>query len=192
MFKKFGLIFCWFPGSLLLLIATSFYFYSLSHPLQTNNQNGSKIAEDLQSGSIESAVLGVQIYDKRPFAVSKFLRKTALEQYSSYIVEVSDKYGIDYRFIPAIAMKESGAGRVIVNNSYNAWGFENGRTKFGSWEEAIDTVGKTIKKRYVDKGMDTPDLMMPVYAPPAVENGGGWAEAINNYFERMTGYENSL
>lgn len=189
--KRLGLIFCWFSATTLLLLFTAFYFYTYSH-LATSNITDSKVADQFESKNVEGEVLGIQIYDKRPFAVSQFLRRTALEPYSSYIVEVSDKYGIDYRFIPTIAMKESGGGNVIPNNSHNAWGFENGRTKFGSWEEAIDRVGKTLKERYIAKGLDTPNLMMPVYAPPAVANGGGWAVAINSYFEKIASYYDSI
>lgn len=190
--KKLGLLFCWFSSTIVLLLFTSFYFYSYSHPIAFSKVPSTRIAEPLEIRHVEGEVLGIQIYDKRPFAVSQFLRRTALEPYSSYLVEVSDKYGIDYRFIPAIAMKESGAGNVIPSGSYNAWGFENGRTRFGSWEEAIDRVGETLKERYIDKGLTTPDLMMPVYAPPAMENGGGWAIAINGYFEKIASYYGSL
>ena len=101
------------------------------------------------------------------------------------MVEVADKYDIDYRLIPAIAMKESGAGTAIPESSYNAWGFENGRTRFTSWETAIETVGKTLNKRYITKGMSTPDEIMPVYAPPQMETGGKWAKDINYFYTQM-------
>ncbi len=190
--KKIGLLFCWFTGTLTLLLVTSFYFYTYSHPIVATTKEPPKIAEVLPNNQFEGQVLGVEISDKRPFAVSNFLKNTPLEKYSSYIVEVSDKYDIDYRLIPAIAMKETGGGRTANENSYNAWGFENGRTKWGSWEESIDTVGKTIKKRYIDKGLTTPEQIMPVYAPPAVENGGGWAVAVRNYLEKMEAFLKSI
>ncbi len=190
--KRLGLIFCWFSVTTLLLLITSFYFYTYSHPTSTATPGDSKVADQLETKNVEGVVLGIQIYDKRPFVVSNFLKKTALEPYSSYIVEVSDKYGLDYRFVPAIAMKESGGGNKIPNESFNAWGFENGRTRFGSWEEAIDRVAKTLKERYIAKGLTTPDLIMPVYAPPAVENGGGWATAINSYFDKMDNFRASF
>ncbi|MBI3342348.1 glucosaminidase domain-containing protein [Candidatus Curtissbacteria bacterium] len=190
--KKLALLFCWFSATLILLLFTSFYFYSNSHPITFSSVPGTKIAEQLETRNVEGQVLGIQIYDKRPFAVSTFLHKTILEQYSTYIVEVSDKYSIDYRLIAAIAMKESGGGNKAPSDSYNAWGFENGRTHWGSWEEAIDKVGKTLKTKYIDKGLNTPDLIMPVYAPPAVENGGGWAIAINDYLNKMESIYKSL
>lgn len=190
--KKLGLVLCWLTGTLALLLITSFYFYTYSHPLTISQQHPTKIAEELPENHFQDQVLGVQITDKRAYTVSNFLKKTPLEPYSSYIVETSDKYGIDYRLIPAIAVKETGGGRTANEDSYNAWGFENGRTKWGSWEEAIDTVAKTLKTRYIDKGYTTPDEIMPIYAPPAVENGGGWAIAINSYFLYMDEFLESL
>lgn len=189
--KRLGLIFCWFSATTLLLLFTSFYFYSYSHPKSSAIVN-SKVADQLESKNVDGEVLGIQIYDKRPFVLSNFLKKTPLEPYSSYLVEVADKYDVDYRLVPAISMKESGGGNMAPNESFNAWGFENGRTKFGSWEEAIDKVTKTLKERYIAKGLTTPDLMMPVYAPPAMENGGGWAIAINSYLDKMEAFGKSI
>jgi hypothetical protein len=105
--------------------------------------------------------------------------------YSKQIIEASDKYGIDWRLIPAIAMRESGGGDKARPGSFNAWGFENGRTNFDSWESAIESVAKTLKVRYVDKGMTTPEEIMAVYAPPQLSTGGKWAQDINYFFSKL-------
>ncbi len=138
-----------------------------------------------ESNNIQGEVIVTKINDTRPFIVEKFLKGTPLAPHSKYMVEVADKYDIDYRLIPAIAMKESGAGTAVTETSHNAWGFENGRTQFSSWETAIETVGKTLKKRYIAKGMTTPDEIMPVYAPPQMETGGKWAKDINYFYTQM-------
>ena len=82
-------------------------------------------------------------------------------------------------------MKESGGGTTVDEASHNAWGFENGRTYFDSWDTAIPIVAKTLKERYVDKGLISPEQIMAVYAPPAILNGGGWAKDINLFFSQM-------
>ncbi len=185
MFKKLGLVFVWFLVAAVTLGGSVFY-------LQKNRDD--KIKQFLSSAPTLTAsgsnqqngqVLGVKITDMRPYFISNFLKNTVLEPYSTYMVEVADKYNIDYRLIPAIAMKESGGGNASRQSSYNAWGFENGRTNFESWNQAIDNVGKTLKERYIAKGMDTPDKMMAVYAPPAVLSGGGWAKDINAFFAKL-------
>ena len=190
MLKNLGRVYAWFLIAPLTLLFTIFSLYTLTKPKPSEPLIAS--TNNLNPIDLNSQVLGIQIDDFRPLRVAKFLKGTPLESYSTQIVAVSDKYGIDYRLIPAIAMKETGAGRVAPQNSFNAWGFENGRTRFESWEQAIENVAKTLKTRYVAKGMDTPDKMMPVYAPPAMENGGGWAIAINGYLAQMENTENNL
>ena len=185
MFKKPALIFLWFIATPLVL-ATSVL------SLSTFNKTGKlDFAADFSSfevtatTSLDPQVLGVQVNDLRPHIVENFLKGTTLASYSNYIVEVSDKYGLDFRLIPAIAMKESGGGDAVRSNSFNAWGFGNGRSNFNSWEEAIDIVGKTLKEKYVDRGLVTPEQIMPVYAPPQIETGGKWAQDINFFFLKM-------
>ncbi len=150
---------------------------TISTPLQAN------IAQ-AGPNNIQGQVLGTQITDTRPLIVEKFLKGTPLAPYSKYMVEISDKYDIDYRLIPAIAMKESGGG-AASQTSHNAWGFENGRTKFSSWETGIESVALTLKTRYISKGLVTPDQIMAIYAPPQLETGGKWARDINYFFTKM-------
>ena len=73
------------------------------------------------NNQIDGEVLAAQVTDFRPFIVEKFLKGTPLQAYSFYMVEVSDKYGLDFRLIPAIAMKESGGGSAVDPASHNAW-----------------------------------------------------------------------
>jgi hypothetical protein len=190
MFKNLGRIYAWILVAPLTLLFTIFSLYTITKPKPSEPIIAS--TDNLNPVNPNSQVLGIQIVDFRPFRVAKFLKGTPLEPYSDLIVLISDKYEIDYRLIPAIAMKETGAGRVAPEDSFNAWGFENGRTRFQSWEQAIESVAKTLKTRYIAKGMDTPDKMMPVYAPPAMETGGGWAKVINNYLAQMESTETNL
>ena len=190
MIKRMELAFLWFLAAPILLIATVLMLHTRNKLPETVFENLPPIVSSLDTNShTSSQVLGVQIADMRPLIVEKFLNNTPLEPYAANIVETSDKYQIDYRFIPAIAMKESQAGKAAREGSYNAWGFENGRTNFGSWEEAIDTVGKTIKTRYVDRGLTTPDTIMPVYAPPQVATGGKWAKDVNYFFTKLSSFD---
>ncbi len=152
------------------------------------SEAGSIVALGTDANLLGGQVLGIQVADLRPLLISKTLQHTILEPYSSYMVEIADKYGIDYRLIPAIAMKESGGGNKAPKKTFNAWGFENGKTQFDSWEQAIDIVGKTLKVRYVAKGLTTPEQIMPVYAPPAVAAGGKWAQDVSYFFSKMESF----
>lgn len=184
MIRKFAIVFLWFLVTPLVII--SLLIFSSQRAKNTNPSNVGPQVTQSPSNEVEAQVLGIQITDMRPYYVSNFLKNTRLEPYSHYIIEVSDKYGLDYRLIPAIAMKESRGGNAVKEVSHNAWGWENGRTVFPSWEAAIDIVARTLKTKYVDRGLVTPDEIMPVYAPPQIHTGGKWARDINHFFEKLT------
>jgi len=74
---------------------------------------------------------------------------------SEYIVELADKYAIDYTLITAISGKESDFGKNIKPNSYNAWGIMGWDLKgkrfirsFRSWNEAIEYVSRLLGENY--------------------------------------------
>jgi hypothetical protein len=112
--------------------------------------------------------------------------KSPLKSESSKFVEIADKYEIDYRLLPSIACLESTCGKFIPNGSHNAWGwgiFGGKVTKFKSWAEGIETVGKGLKENYINKGRKTPNQIAPIYAPPRPEH---WASRVNFFYEKIT------
>lgn len=185
MLKKLAVISIWFIVAPPLIVLSSLSL-SKDHARNVSMQKYPlNVAQASFENSIDGQVLGTKIDDTRPYTVSRFLKGTPLEPYSAFIVQVSDEYGLDYRLIPAIAMKESGGGAGVDPASHNAWGFENGKTYFDSWEGAIRIVGKTLKTRYADRGLNTPDEIMPIYAPPQLLTGGKWAKDINLFYSQM-------
>jgi len=133
-------------------------------------------------------VLGVfSSADARPIIIKKYLEKhkSPLLEYSDELLASSEKYGVDYRLIVAIAQCESNLCKKSPPGSYNCWGFENGDTKFLSWGQALDQVAKTLKEGYIDQGLTTPEEIMPKYAPPSVEKGGPWAKCVNQFMDEL-------
>lgn len=186
MIKKLAVVFLWFAITPLILATTGLLLYKPAQAEQNLISNYLPTLDYPQvKNNLQGQVLGVEITDMRPYIVENFLKDTELENYSKQIVETSDKYSIDWRLIPAIAMRETGGGDKARSGSFNAWGFENGRTNFDCWESAIESVAKTLKVRYVDKGMTTPEEIMPVYAPPQMSTGGKWAKDINYFFSKL-------
>lgn len=138
-------------------------------------------------GSISQSVVSA---DGRIATVENFLHSynSPMSPYAQFLVETADKYGLDFRLLPAIAMQESGGGHKIPSGSYNAWGFGvYGRQSLGfaSWENAIDTVARYLKKEYIDKGLVSPEAIMTKYTPPSVEKGGPWAKGVSYFLEEM-------
>lgn len=152
-----------------------------------------EISLDMQQA--EAQVLGASESDKtltqeikkdeRVAILKAFLRKhdSPLYEHTEFIVDTADKYGIDFRLIPAISMQESGACKVIPYNSYNCWGwgiYGSKVTRFSSYPEAIETVSRGLKMNYIDHGYVTPDEIMRKYNPSSP--GGSWARGVNSFF----------
>jgi len=185
---KLAFVILWFLISPLVIVS-SLYLARQNSLKQTSLSIPSEIAlnikENPTQNNLQGQVLGVQIEDLRPLLVEDFLKDTPLVSYSALLVRVADDWGIDWRLMPAIAMKESQGGKTARAASFNAWGFENGRTNFGSWEQAIEIVAATLKKDYIAKGLTTPEQIMAVYAPPQLATGGKWARDINHFFLKL-------
>jgi len=195
--KKIFLVCFWFIGNLTVLGLSLFALY-----FSENVKEGEKLlsiqAKKLALSNqyefyaslpqvLGSFTTAVQAADARPELLREYLKKykSPLLPYSDLIISLSDKYEIDFRLIVSIAQCESNLCKVIPPGSYNCWGFENGATRFFSWEQDLDQVSKTIKKEYSDKGLTTPELIMPKYDPPSVEKGGPWAKCVSQFMDEL-------
>lgn len=148
--------------------------------------------EDLNTSS-ESAVtdggeVPVGVSDARVANLKRFFRRynSPLYEHAELVVQTADKYGMDYRLLPAIAMQESGLCRVIPHNSYNCWGwgiYGNKVTRFSSYPEAIDTVSRGLKKYYIDNGLVTAAQIMTKYNPSSPN--GSWARSVQSFIESL-------
>lgn len=129
----------------------------------------------------------VGITDARAEIVRQYLQKynSPLVPYAQKIVDTEDKYGLDFRLIPAIAQQESNLCHIIPYNSHNCWGWgitSESSLAFSSYDEAIETVSKGLKENYIDKGYLTPDQIMKKYTP---SSPGSWAKGVNEFMANM-------
>ena len=195
MVRKVIIALCWFPVTLGLL--------ALNLVLLTNLERTAALAAKTPAPSMHitassygtEQVLGASIVagDARSLLLTKFLKShdSPLTDFADYILDRADHYGIDYRFVPAIAMCESNVGKHIPSHdSFNAWGVAvmTGTTsgaKFPNWLYAIDWVSRYIKEKYMDKGMTTPLTMGPVWAPPSVNTGNSWANCVSFFMDQI-------
>lgn len=114
-----------------------------------------------------------------------FFRKynSILYDHAETFVKRADENQFDYRLLPAIAMQESNLCKYIYENSHNCWGwgiYGNKVTRFDSYDEAVDTISRGIKKYYIDKGLTTPEEIMKKYTPPS---DGSWAYGVNTFLK---------
>lgn len=117
------------------------------------------------------------------------LLREFLEGYASPLVEeaetfikVSDKYNLDWRFLPAITGVESTFGHQVAKNTFNPFGWGGGWVKFDSWSEAIETVGRELSARGERAGISTPEEWAPSYCPP---NSKNWSRGVRYFMEEL-------
>ncbi len=86
----------------------------------------------------------VEVEDNRAEYIDNYFAKhnLPLTGYGKVFVKVADKYDLDYRLLPAIAMRESTGGKfACYNDKDNVFGWHSCKTTFDSQEAAIDKVG---------------------------------------------------
>lgn len=176
----------------ILLFGSIIYLLSLSYNSSFHTDSISKNPNRLVSfAALPSAenVLGDSIISKdaRIEIVRQFFAKykSPLEPFASNVVDAADKYGLDFRLIPSIAMQESNLCQKIITDSYNCWGFGiYGKkvTRFDSYPEAIETVTKTLANNYIAGGLNTPEEIMKKYTP---SNNGSWANSVNYFMDQL-------
>lgn len=121
--------------------------------------------------------------DSRPILIRKYLQRfdSELEPYSDLLFEVSQKYGIDYRLMVAIAQQESNLCKRQPENCFNCWGVgihSRGTMCFESYPQAIEWVGRYLKEEYYDLGITTVEDIMKKYCPLS---SGSWANGVNQF-----------
>jgi len=128
--------------------------------------------------------------DGRAQIVANFLEryKSPLKPYDHYgqvLVEMADRYNLDYRLLPAIMMQESNLCKTSDPSIHNCLGFgihKRGTLAFDSYEESFDRAARELKERYIDIGLTTPEQIMTKYTP---SSNGSWANSVNQWIAEM-------
>jgi len=134
-----------------------------------------------------SVAQNVTVTDARIEILKQFLGRydSPLVNHAKTLVETADKYHLDFRLLPAVAMQESGLCKVIPDESHNCWGYGiygDKVLRFASYEEAIEKVGSGLSSDYVYDGLTTPELIMSRYTP---SSNGSWAVSVRHFMEEM-------
>jgi hypothetical protein len=143
----------------------------------------------------EQIKTSVKTADARQEIVRQYLNKygSPLEPHAKLIVDLSDQYNFDYRWLVAIAQQESNLCKRIPENSYNCWGWgiypepSNPEvlkvTRFDSYEDALRRIAPQFTKIFL-KGNHSkdPNEVMKTYTPPS---DGSWADGVSQFFEHL-------
>jgi hypothetical protein len=192
MIRKSLLLVAWFPLTLFLLVLN---LAMLTTYARGNAQQLNASAPDpsfqLTAAGGTSQVLSATVVagDSRILLVEEFLRKhkSPMTSFAKDIVAEADRFGIDFRMLPAIAMCESGAGkRMPKKDEYNAFGIAvytgqlHGKA-FDSWPHAIAWVSQYVRERYYDRGHTNLYDIGAIWAPPSVEKGYSWTNCVQSF-----------
>jgi len=130
--------------------------------------------------------------DRRSEILAAFLNQynSPFADQAHIFVRQADKYDLDWRFVAAISGVESTFGNRYPQGSYNAWGwgiYGTNRHGFASWEDAISTISRELRERYMNKWGATDVYAIGDYyaASPT------WASKVTFFMDRMTAFEAS-
>ena len=184
----------WFATATTALIFSLTFSFYLANPklLKPNPPAGGqnfKLYAALP-GSTNSISDEIEHADGRAKIIEDFFKdyKSPLAAYSNLFVQVSDKYKLDYRLLPAISMQESNGGKKVINNSHNPFGYGiyGGLViKFASWDESIERVGRALREDYLNQGLKNPHQIMAKYTPPSLAKNGAWAKGVTTFMEEL-------
>lgn len=185
-----------------LTIAISLFALNILSRNQSKNYEASAAVPTLNAFSAPK--YGSRVYASLPDPIGKVagfastmdaraeILKQYLDSYSSpltpyaqELVDTSEKYGIDFRLLVAIAQQESNLCKKIPADSFNCWGWgihSRGTLKFANFTEGIETVARGLKEEYLDKGYSTPEEIMGKYTP---SSPGTWASGVRQFLEEM-------
>ncbi|HZJ18698.1 MAG TPA: hypothetical protein VFD45_03725 [Patescibacteria group bacterium] len=111
--------------------------------------------------------------------------KSPLLPYAEDVITAAEKYGLDWRLVPAIGMQESNLCKKEPKESYNCWGFGvYGKkvTRFDNYPQAIDIVSKALARDYIGQGLVSPQEIMSKYTP---SNNGEWADSVTHFINQL-------
>lgn len=188
--SRIGLVGAWFASSLTCLVFAIFFTFYISSTrlVQKTNQSFNLFAALPESASIISEDIGFD--DGRSKIIENFFKgfNSPLALHSKEFVTVADKYNLDYKLLPAIAMQESNGGQKVIKDSYNPFGYGiYGKMviRFPNWQEAIEKVGKALREDYLDQGLNSPSQIMAKYTPPSAKSDGRWAKGVSHFMEQL-------
>lgn len=147
-------------------------------PIKTKNTQ----ADLVSSTTIDTRVKRLEAFFQR--------YESDLEHNASAFIEVADRYGLDYRLMPAIAGAESTFGKFTPSCAgYNPFGYTSttspcGYYRFENYDQAIRFVAEKIGSHpYYHDFRDTGQIKD---LSGAYNNGNeAWIQAVNYFMEEL-------
>lgn len=123
----------------------------------------------LPATSVPNEQSGTEPVDPRLVKLRTFFqeRRVPIVHLAEDFIRAADKFGLDWRLLPSIAMVESSGAKHYRNNNIFGWG--NGRIRFRSVHSSIYEVAQSMSSMRCYRGKDL-DGMLWTYNPIAGYN----------------------
>lgn len=133
---------------------------------------------------VTAGALPASRQDYRVYKLANFLasQNSPLVYYAPDFVYFADKYGLDYRLLPAIAGVESTFARNYIYGSYNAYGWGGGVIYFSSWADGIEKISAGLRNNYLNRGAQTVEQIGRIYCPP---NSVRWTYNVQYFMDQI-------
>lgn len=109
-------------------------------------------------------------------------RNSPMKDDAEAFMQVCEQYELNCYLLPAIAGVESSFGNALISGSHNPFGWGGGKIYFDSWSDGINTVGKSLRQKYIDRGAITLEGVGKIYA--ASPTWSAKVRKMMNEFER--------
>lgn len=115
----------------------------------------------LTQTSIESEEASEEVIKLQEYLES---RNSPMASNSVDFYKAAKSYDIDPYLLPAISGVESSFGNQLIPGSYNPFGWANGQYYFQNFSDAIYTVARALREKYVPTGEISASRIGPTYA----------------------------
>ena len=89
--------------------------------------------------------------DPRHSRLEEFFKDRPAEKFAGRFLEESDSHGLDWRLLPALAFVETGGGK-RVKRANNWFGWNSGRARFDTVEDAIHIIAEKLTESALYRG----------------------------------------
>ncbi len=171
------------------LILISNLLFSVK-PEFIHQDSQAKIVAGSQEASQEQVIHSqAELKDARAAIVANFLQKydsplKPYDYYSQVLVEIADRYELDFRFLPAIMMEESNLCKNIPEGTNNCLGFgihSRGRLGFDSYEAGFERAARELRANYVEEGR----IQVSQIAKKYTASVDKWTNSVNQWMAEM-------
>jgi hypothetical protein len=173
-----------------IVLFHTFFDYSQLTVIQQEARHTSIVAGNPDpEGEIQGIESILELEDGRAEIVANFLAKydsplKPHDYYGHLLVEIADRYELDFRFLPAIMMEESNLCKNIPEGTYNCLGFgihSGGTLGFENYEAGFERAARELRANYVEQGRIQVSEIARKYTA-SVEK---WTSSVNQWMTEM-------